>query len=163
MWRMRVGIPLRIGFQLRLDGRVECRLLLALRFRDHCRVALGTHPEVHEQRRIAAVIENHVGVPAVRPLEDPVGVFPIVGQRLALPGEDRRAGRRYRRGGVVLGREDVAGRPAHARAERLQRLDEHRGLDGHVQGAGDTRAGQRLRRCILIADGHQARHLGLAR
>jgi hypothetical protein len=29
-------------------------------------------------------------------------------------------------------------------AERLQRLDQHRGLDGHVQRAGDARAAQRL-------------------
>ncbi len=36
-------------------------------------------------------------------------------------------------GRVVLGGEDVARRPAHLGAERDQRLDQHSGLDGHVQ------------------------------
>ena len=45
-----------------------------------------------------------------------------------------------RGGGVVLGREDVAGGPADLGAERGQRLDEHGGLDGHVQRARDARA-----------------------
>jgi hypothetical protein len=47
---------------------------------------------------------------------------------------------RDRRRGVVLGGEDVARGPAHFGAERLQRLDQHRGLDRHVQRAGDARA-----------------------
>jgi hypothetical protein len=47
-------------------------------------------------------------------------------------------------GGVVLRREDVARGPAHVGAELLQRLDEHRGLDRHVQRAGDAHAGERL-------------------
>ena len=50
-----------------------------------------------------------------------------------------------RRGGVVLGREDVAGRPAHLGAEGDQRLDQDGGLDGHVQRAGDAGALERLR------------------
>ena len=40
-----------------------------------------------------------------------------------------------RGGGVVLRREDVARRPAHVGAERLQRLDQHRRLDRHVQAS----------------------------
>ena len=60
----------------------------------------------------------------------------------------RRARRRCRRadgdrgGGVVLGREDVAGGPAHLGAERDQGLDEDGGLHGHVQRAGDPGAGR---------------------
>ena len=91
-------------------------------------------------------------------------------RRLALPGEDghalgllRRAVRaddgRGRR--VVLGGEDVARRPADLGAERDQRLDQHRGLHGHVQRAGDTRALQRQHVGVLAAQRHQARHLVL--
>ena len=89
------------------------------------------------------------------PLQDLLGAPPVLLQRLALPGEDRDAGggvdgagRADRDGGgrVVLGGEDVAGGPAHLGAERDQRLDEHRGLDRHVQRAGDPGAGQRLAR-----------------
>ena len=65
---------------------------------------------------------------------------PVFLQRLALPREHRRAGRGDRGGGVVLGREDVARGPAHVGADVLQRLDQHRGLDGHVQRAGHAHA-----------------------
>ncbi len=64
-------------------------------------------------------------------------------------------------GGVVLRRVDVAGGPAHIGAERLQRLDQHRRLDGHVQRAGDARALERLRGAVFGAGRHQAGHLGL--
>ncbi len=46
-------------------------------------------------------------------------------------------------------------------AERLQRLDQHRGLDRHVQRAGDARALERLAGGEFLADRHQAGHLGL--
>ena len=42
-----------------------------------------------------------------------------------------------------------------------QRLDQHRGLDGHVQRAGDAHALQRLAGRVLLADGHQAGHFVL--
>ena len=64
-------------------------------------------------------------------------------------------------GGVVLGGEDVAARPPHLGAELDERLDEHGGLDRHVQRAGDAGAGERLRRPELGAQGPQAGHLVL--
>ena len=91
-------------------------------------------------------------------------------RRLALPGEHRHALGLLRRavradddggGGVVLGGEDVARRPAHLGAERDQRLDQHRGLHGHVQRAGDARALERPHLGVLAAQRHQARHLVL--
>ena len=51
--------------------------------------------------------------------------------------------------------------PAHLRAERAQRLDQHRGLDRHVQRARDARALQRPLAAVLLAQGHEPRHLGL--
>src|SRR5436190_1027212 len=63
------------------------------------------------------------------------------------------------RGGcVVLSREDVAGNPPHVRAEGVERLDEHSGLDGHVQAAHDAGAGQRPGRAVLATQGHQPGH-----
>jgi hypothetical protein len=61
---------------------------------------------------------------------------------------------------VVLRGVDVAAGPAHLGAQRLQRLDQHRGLDRHVQAAGDARALERLLRSKFLADGHQAGHFG---
>ena len=88
------------------------------------------------------------------------GVVPVVLQALALDGEHRNAGGGDRGGGVVLRRIDVARDPAHVGAERGQRLDQHRGLDRHVQRAGDARAFQRLLRAVFLAGRHQAGHLG---
>ena len=79
----------------------------------------------------------------------------------SLVGEHRRAAGGDGGGGVVLRREDVAGGPAHVGAERLQALDQHRRLDGHVQAAGDARAAQRLGGGEFLAHRHQAGHLGL--
>ena len=90
-----------------------------------------------------------------------IGAPPVLFEGLALPGEDRHAGLRDRRRGMVLRGEDVAARPANARAEIHQGLDQHGGLNGHVQRTGDADACQRLFLCVLLADGHQTRHLVL--
>jgi hypothetical protein len=99
-----------------------------------------------------------------------LGAPPVLVERLALPGEHRHAlgalggslaPDRDRRGGVVLGREDVARGPAHLRAQVEQGLDQDRGLHRHVQRAGDARARERLRARVLGADRHQAGHLVL--
>ena len=95
------------------------------------------------------------------PVEDAHDIIPIILERLALDREHRDVARGDRRGGMVLGREDVARRPAHFGAKLGQRLDQHRGLDRHVQRTGDPRALERLRRAELRAQRHQARHLGL--
>ncbi len=151
-------IPLRIGLQLGLDRGEQHGRLLAVRLGQHRDVLLGAAAQMQQQRGVAAVVEDHVGMAAVRPLEDAVGVVPVIGQRFAFDGEHRNAARGNGCGCVVLGREDVARSPAHFRAERLQRLDQHGGLDGHVQRAGDARAFQRLGLGEFCADGHQAGH-----
>ena len=106
---------------------------------------LGAQAEMDQQRGVAAVVEDHVRQRRRRPIRRSGLVVPVVLQRLALDGEDRRAAATHRRGGVVLRRIDVARGPADVGAERLQRLDQHRGLDRHVQRAGDARALERLR------------------
>ena len=115
----------------------------------------------HQQGRVAAVVEDHVRRAAVAPLEDPVGVFPVVLQRLTLVGEDRRTGSDDGRGRVVLGRVDVARCPADVSTERGQRLDQHGRLDRHVQRACDARALQWLGGRVLLTHCHQTGHLGL--
>ena len=157
-----LGVPAGLGREPLLDRGEQHLFLFVARLVEERLVALlGAQAEVDEQRRVAAVVEDHVGRAAVGPFEDAVGVVPIVGQALALDREHRRAGRRDRRGGVVLGRIDVARGPAHVGAERLQRLDQHRGLDRHVQRAGDARALERLGGGIFRPRRHQARHFGL--
>ena len=126
---------------------------------------------VHEQRRVAAVVDDQRRAGAVRPHERFRRAPPVLLERLALPGEHRDAARlrgraaRLRaadddgRGRVILRREDVARHPAHVGAELVERLDEHRGLNRHVQRAHDARAGERLLAGVALAQRHQAGHL----
>ena len=124
-------------------------------------IVLGLEAEVDEQRRVAAVVDDQVGAVRVGPGERLHRAVPVLAQRLALPGEDGGAGGGDAGGGVVLRREDVAGGPAHPGAQRLERLNEHGRLDGHVEAAGDAGAGERLVGAVLGARGHEAGHFVL--
>ena len=130
----------------RLQHREHDRALLGVGGRrvGHLAGLLVLDALVHEQRGVAAVVEDHVRAVAVGPAQRLLGAPPVLLERLALPANTGMPARRDRGGGVVLGREDVAGRPAHLGAERDERLDEHRGLDRHVQRTGDAGAGERL-------------------
>ena len=143
------------------DRREEDALFFVGRLRDERRILLGARAEGHEQRRVAAVVEDHVGPAAVGPLEDAVRELPVFLQAFALVGEHRDAGGGDRGRGMILRREDVARRPAHLGAELDQRLDQHRRLDRHVQRPDDARALQRLLVLVLLAHRHEAGHLGL--
>ena len=123
----------------------------------HLRVGL-----VDVAGQVAAVIQDHVGVPQIAfavaaGLLDAPHVF-FLG--LAFPGEHRHAGGGHGGGGVVLGGEDVARGPAHFRAQRLQGFDQHRGLNRHVDAADDARALERLLGAVFFPDRHQRRHFG---
>ena len=111
-----------------------------------------------EQGYVAAVVDYQFGTFIIRMAEGAVGALPILFQRLALPGKDRDSGHRNGGGGVVLRGEDVAACPADRGTEFDQGLDQYRGLNGHVQRAGDAYALERLRRGILLANGHQSGH-----
>ena len=154
-------VALRLFLQLLLDQREEHFLFLGARLVEERSVAiLGTQAEMDVHGGVAAVIEDHVGCAAAMPVEHAGGVVPVILQALALDREYRNAGRRDRRSGVILGRIDVARHPAHIGAESRQRLDQHRGLDRHVQRARDARALQRLLGAVFLAGRHQARHFG---
>ncbi len=125
---------------------------------------------VHVQGGVAAVVEDHVGATGLGagPTQRLLGAPPVLLERLALPCEHRHTvggvggavgADGDRGGGVVLGGEDVAAGPAHLGAQGGQRLDQHCGLDRHVQRAGDLRALQRRLVGEQGADGHQAGHL----
>tara|TARA_X000000368_G_scaffold372572_1_gene323003 strand:- start:415 stop:1215 length:801 start_codon:yes stop_codon:yes gene_type:complete len=90
-----------------------------------------------------------------------VGAPPVLLERFALPGKDRRGVSRNRRGGVVLRGEDVARAPSDDGAEFHQSFDEDRSLDGHVQRTGDVRAFERLARAKLGDAGHETGHFNL--
>ena len=66
------------------------------------------------------------------------------------------------RSGVILGGKDVAGGPAHLSTQLHQGLDQNRGLDRHVQGAGNAGTLEGLLTAVLLAKCHQTGHLGLS-
>ena len=165
----------RVGLQRALQQAEDDRQLGVRRARrvGHLAGLLVLDALVQQQRGVAAVVEDHVrpaGAVGVGPRHHLLGAPPVLLERLALPGEDGDALRVLggavgpdddRRRGVVLGGEDVAARPAHLGAELDERLDEHGGLDRHVQRAGDAGAGERLGRAELGAQGAQSGHLVL--
>ena len=59
---------------------------------------------------------------------------------------------------MILGREDVARRPAHVCPKLHKRFDQHSRLNGHVQRSNDPRTLQWFLVAVLFAQGHQARH-----
>ena len=150
--------------QLGLDGGKQNTLFVAAWVGQHSRVLFGLLAQVHQQGGITAIVKNHVGAFALGTLgaevENTVGVVPIIFQRLAFDSKHGGAVGGNGRGRMVLGREDVARCPAHVGAQGLQRLDQHGGLDGHVQRAGDASPFQGLLGRELFADSHEARHLG---
>ncbi len=114
---------------------------------------------VDQQRCIAAIVNDQLRPQTALVAERLEGAPPVFFKRFTLPREDGNAGGGNGGGGVVLRRKDVAACPANLGAERDQRLDQHGRLNRHVQRTGDAHAGQRLGRGVLVADGHQARHL----
>jgi len=114
---------------------------------------------VDQQRRIAAVVHDEVGAAAVGPSQRLERAPPVFLEGLAFPREHGHALGGDGCSGVVLGRVDVAARPAHIGAHGREGLDEHGRLDGHVQGAGDFGAFQGLLGAVALAHGHEPRHL----
>ncbi len=118
---------------------------------------------VHQAGQVAAVIENHVGVPDLTVFID--GLFdapPELFFGLAFPGKHRNAGSGDGGRGVILGGENVARGPAYFRAQFHQGFDQHGGLDGHVNAAHDLGAGQRLFRFVFAAQCHQCGHFAFS-
>ena len=114
---------------------------------------------VQEERSIAAIIHDEVRSLAPREAERHLRTPPILLEALALPGIYRDARRRYRSRGMVLCGEDVAACPADIRAEGYEGFNQHGGLDGHVQRAGDARPTEGFLVGILAPERHQPRHL----
>nr|GEU28354.1 hypothetical protein [Tanacetum cinerariifolium] len=161
-FRQAFRVPGRVDQQVLLDRVVQADFFFRGRVGQHRQIGFRAHAQVQQQRGVAAIVEDHVRVDSLavdtRPFEDAVRVFPVVVQRLALDGKHRRARSSDGGGSMVLRGIDVARGPAHLRAQGFQGLDQHRGLDGHVDRPGNARAFQGLRCREFFADGHQARH-----
>ena len=154
------GVPVRINGQVALDRGKQGFFFLVARTADGARVGFGLAAEHQQQGGIAAIVQDHVGRLAFGPFEDAVAVFPVFVEAFTLEGEHRNAGRSDGSSSVVLGRENVARGPAHFGAQCHQRFDQHAGLDGHVQAAGNAGTAQRLGVLVFFAQRHQSGHFG---
>ena len=115
-----------------------------------------------EQGRVTTVVDDELGSLVTVVGQRVVGAIPVFLEAHALPSEHRCAARRNGRSSMVLGGENVAARPADFSPKFAQRFDEHRGLNGHVQGAGDADALKRTLGCVAGTDGHEAGHFMLS-
>ncbi len=125
---------------------------------------------VHEQGGVPAVVEDHVRARR-HPASATSARCSASTPRASRPSRRRRArrgvGRRAagtdddRRRGVVLGGEDVAGRPTDLGAESDERLDQHRRLHRHVRASPKCAHPGAAGLGVLAPDRHQAGHLVL--
>ena len=72
------GIPGRVGRKLGLDRGEQDGLFLAARLGEHGVIVLGARAQMQQQRGVAAVVEDHVGVAAVRPTRRCGGCNPSI-------------------------------------------------------------------------------------
>jgi hypothetical protein len=117
---------------------------------------------VDEQGHVATVIDDELRSFVAGEDDGLPGAPPVFFQGLTFPSKDRGAGGCDRGCGMVLSGEDIARSPAHIGTEFLEGLDEHAGLNGHVQRAGDADASERLLRAVFLAGRHKAGHFVLS-
>ena len=129
---------MRITVKMFGDGRKEGVFFVIRRIGNDIAVRFCARAEMQKERCIAAVVEDHVGKTAIWPLKNAVCEFPVFLNGFAFFGEDGDAIFHDCCSGVVLGREDVAARPANFGAQCRQGFNKNRRLNGHVQRSGDT-------------------------
>ena len=145
-----------------LDLGEEVFFFFCLRMRNQRWVGFGFFAQQDVHGGVAAIIENHVGWLAIGPFENLGGVFPVVLQAFAFDGKHGNARCSNGGGGVILRRENVAGRPTNVSAQGFQCFNQHGGLNGHVQRTGYASTLQRLRSGVFSAGGHQTWHFNFS-
>src|SRR4030095_6663333 len=162
----RLRVPTGLGLEPLFYGRIQHLLFFVHRARDNRRIFLGAGAEGHKQRRIAAVVEDHVGATGLvliaAQFENAMREIPIFRQALSFVGEYGYAGSSDRGGGMVLGGKDIARSPANLRPKLGQRFNEKGSLDRHVQRPGDARTFEGLLFLIFVPHRHQPGHFGFS-
>lgn len=117
---------------------------------------------VDEEGHVSTIINDEVASVTLLvngPGDGVEGALPVLLKGLTLPGEHGgRAIASDSGSGVILGGEDVAAAPSDLSTKSLEGLDENSGLDGHVQGTGNTGTTEQLG-AVLATASHQTRHL----
>jgi len=117
---------------------------------------------VNQSGQVSTVVQDQVQLLAVLESKQLLLNTPqVLFLGLTLPSENWNTSSGNGSGGVVLGGENVTGRPGNLGTQSNQGLDQHSGLDGHVQTSSDSSTLQRLRRSVLLSDVHQTWHFVL--
>jgi hypothetical protein len=116
---------------------------------------------VEEEGDVAAVVDDELRALAFGIDDGFPRAVPIFLECFTFPGEDGDAGGGDGRGGLVLRGENVAAGPTDVGPEFNHRLDEHGGLDRHVERSGDADVFEGFVLRVFLANGHQAGHFFL--
>ena len=135
------------------------QLLVVLIIVEDGRVILGLITTVDEQSGITTIVNDEFGTLSVREDEGAQCAIPVLLEALALPGEDRGLPGSNSGGSMILGAENVAAGPPDVGSDGLESLNQHSGLDGHVQRSANAHTFERLFCSVLLTSGHQTRHL----
>ena len=113
---------------------------------------------MNEQCCVATIIDYELRAFAFGVRDRAIRAPPVVLKRFAFPREHSDAAFGNGRGSMVLRGKNIAASPAHARSKIGKCLDQHRGLNRHVQRSSDAHVCQRFLRHIFLADRHQPGH-----
>src|SRR6185295_14255133 len=70
-------VVLRTGVEPLVDGREQRALLVVRGMCDTRGLRLRACSQMHQERSVPAIVQDHVGSAALRPLEDPMGELPV--------------------------------------------------------------------------------------
>jgi len=116
---------------------------------------------VNNVGKITTIVKDHVEGLTVREEQGLLNAPDEFLISLTLPGVDRDTSGSNGSSSVILGRENVAGRPGNLGTESSESLNEDTSLDGHVQATSDTSTLERLGRTILLTQVHETGHFEL--
>ncbi len=154
------GEPARLRGHTFFDLRINCGFFFGCRiFQQICFTGFSARAQQDVKGGVATIIQDQVAG-AFFKQEDAILIIPMLLQRLAFDGKNRRATGSDGSGCMVLCGKDVARCPAHIRTQRDKCFDQNRRLDGHVKRARDACAFQGFCLAEFFTQGHQPRHFG---
>eukprot|EP00128_Syssomonas_multiformis_P016851 Colp12_sorted_trinity150504_noHs@2414 len=117
---------------------------------------------VDDVGEVTTVVKDHVEGLAIGEEDGLLNAPVVLLIGLTLPGIDRDASGGNGGGSVILGGEDVAGRPLNLSTEGGEGLNENGSLDGHVETTSNAGTLEGLLRAVETAHLHETGHLILS-
>ena len=119
------------------------------------------HTFMDKQGRISPIVDNLIRTGSIWPGKSIPGAVPIIFEGFTFPGKHRNSSSGNSRSSMILGRKDIARAPANISTKLYQSFNQHRGLDGHVQGSHNLNSSQWFGWTILCTGCHETGHFML--